>query len=94
MYDQLAILFNQSFSSGIFPSISKTIQIIPIYKKVSKSECSNYKPISFLSNIDENLERRMYNRLHNFLEKRNYIFTPIWFLTEMFYHSCSNSPHR
>ena len=31
--DQLAILFNQSFSSGIFPSILKTSKIIPIYKK-------------------------------------------------------------
>ena len=32
--DQLAILFNQSFSSGIFPSILKTSKIIPILKKV------------------------------------------------------------
>ena len=32
--DQLAILFSQSFSSGIFPSIFKTSKIIPIYKKV------------------------------------------------------------
>ena len=31
--DQLAILFNQSFSSGIFPSILTTSKIIPIYKK-------------------------------------------------------------
>ena len=32
--DQLAIFFNRSFSSGIFPSILKTSKIIPIYKKV------------------------------------------------------------
>ena len=29
--DQLAILFDQSFSSGIFPSILETHKIIPIY---------------------------------------------------------------
>ena len=34
--DQLAILFNQSFSPGIFPSILKASKIIPIYKKCSK----------------------------------------------------------
>ena len=62
IFDQLAILFNQSFSSGIFPSI-KTSKIIPIYKKLecSKLECSNYRPISLLSNIDKILERLMYN---------------------------------
>ena len=37
--DQLAILFNQSFSSGIFPSILKTGKIIPILKKGSRLEC-------------------------------------------------------
>ena len=61
--DQLAILFNRSFSSGIFPSILKTSKIIPIYKKGSKLECSNYRPISLLSNIDKILERLMYNTL-------------------------------
>ena len=68
--DQLAILFNQSFPSGIFPSVLKTSKIIPIYKKDSKFECSNYRPISLLSNIDKILERLMYNRLYNFLEKK------------------------
>ena len=28
--DQLAILFNQSFSSGIFPSIWKTSNVMPV----------------------------------------------------------------
>ena len=70
--DQLAILFNQSFSSGIFPSILKTSKIIPIYKKL---ECSNFRPISLLSNIDKILERLMYNRLYNFLEKKEIVFS-------------------
>ena len=73
--DQLAILFNQSFSSGIFPSILKTSKIIPIYKKGSKLECSNYRPISLLSNIDKILERLMYNRLYNFQKKKKIIFS-------------------
>ena len=72
---QLAILFNQSFSFRIFPSILKTSKIIAIYKEGSKLECSNYRPISLLSNIDKILERLMYNRLYNFLEKKEIIFS-------------------
>ena len=70
MSDQLAILFNQSFSSGMFPSILKTSKIIPIYKKGSKLECSNYRPISLLSNIEKILERLVYNRLYIFLGEK------------------------
>ena len=73
--DQLASLFNQSFSAGIFPSILKTSKIIRIYKKGSKLKCSNYIPISLLYNIDKILERLMYNRLYNFLEKKEIIFS-------------------
>ena len=72
--DQLAILFNQSFSFGVFPSIFKASKFVPIYKKVSKVGCSNYRPISLLSNIDKILERLMYNRLSNFLEKKKSYF--------------------
>ena len=93
--DQLAVLFNKSFSSGIYPLILKTSKIITIYKKDSKLECLNYRPISLLSNIDKILKRLMYKRLYNFLEKkRNHIFTPIWFATEILYQSCSDSSHR
>ena len=72
--DQLAILFNQSFSFGVFPSIFKASKFVPIYKKVSKVGCSNYRPISLLSNIDKIPERLMYNRLSNFLEKKKSYF--------------------
>ena len=68
--DQLAILFNQSFSSKLFPSIFKSIKIILIYKKGSKWKCSNYRPISLLSNIEEILER-----LYSVLRKTEIIFS-------------------
>ena len=70
---QLPILFNQSFSSqGLFPSILKTSKIIPIHKKGSKLECSNYRLISLLYKI---LKRLVYNRLYNFLEKKEITFS-------------------
>ena len=59
---------------GVFPSKLKTAKIIPIHKKLSKENCSNYRPISTLSNIDKILERLMYNRLYKFLESNNIIY--------------------
>ena len=59
MSDQLAFLFNQPFFSGLFHSILKTSKIIPLYKQGSKLDCSNYRSISLLSNIDNILERLM-----------------------------------
>ena len=47
---------------------------MPVYKKDSKLKCSNYKPISLLSNIDKVLERLMYNCLYNFLEMNSVIY--------------------
>ena len=51
--NQLAILFNQTFSSGIFPFVLKTSKIIPMYKKVSRLECSNYKTNFYSENPEK-----------------------------------------
>ena len=48
----LADIFNLFFSSGVFPSILKIAKVIPVHKKESKKFCSNYRPISLLSNTD------------------------------------------
>ena len=68
-------MFNLSFSAGVFPSIPKTCIVIPIFKKDSQLNCSNYWPISLLSNIDKILERIMHNRFHNFLATNNLIYS-------------------
>ena len=73
--DQLTSLFNVSFSTGVFPSLLKVSKIIPVHKKDSKLVCSNYRPISLLSNIDKILERLMYNRLYKFLETNKLIYS-------------------
>ena len=63
---QINKFFDLSFYCGVFPLIFKTSKVIPVYKKDPKLKCSNYRPISLLSNIDKVLERLMYNRLYNF----------------------------
>ena len=65
--EHLSINFNISFATGIFPENLKVVKVIPIHKKDSKLESSNYRPISILSNIDKILEKLMHNRLMNSL---------------------------
>ena len=72
--DQLAVLFKLSFSCGSFSTILKTSKVTPIYKKDSKLKCSNYRPISLLSNINTILEKIVYNRLYKFFEDKKLIY--------------------
>ena len=88
---QLSEIFNISFSSGIFPSILKTAKVIPVHKKDSKLDFSNYRPISLLSNIEKVLERLMYNRIYKFFSDNNLIYSLQFdFRQKIFNSSC---PH-
>ena len=71
---QLADLFNLSFITGIFLSVLKTAKVVPVFKKNSKLNYSNYRPISLLSNIEKILEKLMYKRLYTFLDYNNIIY--------------------
>ena len=71
---QLADLFNLSFMTGVFPSVLKIAEVVPVFKKDSKLDYSNYRPISLLSNIEKILEKLMYKRLYTFLDNKNIIY--------------------
>ena len=71
---QLADLFKLSFITGIFPSVLKTTNVFPVFKKDSKLYYSNYRPISLLSNVEIILEKHMYKRLYTFLNNNNIIY--------------------
>ena len=70
----LSIIFNKSFRTGIFPGLLKISKINPIHKKDSKLLISNYRPISLLSNINKIIEKLMFKRLYDFLEKYKCIY--------------------
>ena len=72
--EHLSIVFNTSFATGIFPEKMKVAKVIPIHKKDSKLECSNYRPISLLSNIAKILEKLMHNRLMKFLTGQKILY--------------------
>ena len=60
--------------TGIFPCVLKIAKVVPVFKKDSKLDYSNFCPISLLSNIEKILEKLMYERLHTFLDKKNIIY--------------------
>ena len=60
--------------TSVFPSVLKTAKAVPVFKKDSKLNYSNYRPIYLLSNIEKILEKVMYKRLHNFLDYSNIIY--------------------
>ena len=69
----LSYIFNLSLSQGKFISNFKHAKIIPLFKKGSAKDVSNYRPISLLSCFSKILEKLVYNRLYSFLEKSNAI---------------------
>ena len=72
---QLSDIFKMSLSTGQFPSVPKIAKFIPIHKKQSKVDYTNYRPISLLSNIEKIIEKLMYKRLSNFLDINNLIYS-------------------
>ena len=69
----MCTIFNNSLVSGIFPSSMKYAEVIPLYKGRIASLLTNYRPISLLITISKVLEKIMYCRVYNFLDK-NEIF--------------------
>ena len=67
--EPLTLIINKSFNEGIFPDLFKIANVVPIFKKDSKLDVSNYRPISLLSNISKIFEKIMHSRLNKFLDK-------------------------
>jgi exonuclease III len=73
--EPLSALINDSFSQGIVPMVWKRANISPVHKKNSRSEVSNYRPISLLSTLAKVQERIVFKRMYRFLSS-NGLLTP------------------
>ena len=72
--EPLANIFNSSIINGVYPDLLKIARVTPIYKKGAKSDPSNYRPISVLSQVNKVFEKILHNRLYKYLSKFNILY--------------------
>ena len=66
-------ILNLSFTEGNFPSCLKVSRVVPLYKKGSSLDPSNYRPISTLPFMSKIFEKAMYSRVLKFLNSYSII---------------------
>ena len=54
----------------MFPECLKTALVIPLYKKKSRSDCMNYRPVSLLNSLSKIIEKVLYLRSYSFMEDK------------------------
>ena len=72
--DTLAKIISTSFEQGIFPQSLKIARVVPVFKAGTKTEVSNYRPISLLASFSKIYEKLMHNRLIAFLNSNNSLY--------------------
>ena len=82
-------LVSSSFTQGIFPDLLKCAKVIPLHKYGSRTQVSNYRPISLLSCFSKIYERAMHKRLTAFLNDNKLIFESQYGFRAM--HSCEHA---
>ena len=70
----LCSIFNQSIAEGKFPDSMKLAEVIPLYKGKEFDKVINYRPISLLITISKVLEKAVYTRVYQFLEKHDILY--------------------
>ena len=72
----LSIMINTSIENGHVPGTMKLAKVIPIYKSKDKQMLNNYyRPISQLPIFSKIIEKLIYQRLFNFLNTNNALFS-------------------
>ena len=67
----LSTIFNCSLKTGVVPEQLKIAKTIPIYKKEDVEIFSNYRPVSVLPCFSKILERLMFNRCIDYIDKNS-----------------------
>ena len=63
----LSKLINMSLQKGIFPTIWKQANVIPVHKKNERHLITNYRPISLLSCTGKIMEKVVFKHLFNYI---------------------------
>ena len=70
----LSKLINMSILEREYPDCLKIAKIIPVYKKGSKADTANYRPISLLPTFNKIFERVLHKQLTVFIESNEILF--------------------
>ena len=65
----ISAIFNNALNKGAFPDELKHANIKPNYKKETRNEKENYRPVSILPNLSKIFERCMYYQLKDYFDK-------------------------
>ena len=67
----LTYIFIKSVSTGIFPERLKYSVVKPFHRKGTKTDPSNYRPMSMVTAFSTVLGKVLYNRLMDYLNSNN-----------------------
>ena len=67
----LSLLFNFILASEQFPLLWKTASILPLHKKGSHYDVTNYRPIALLPSLSKVFEKLVHKHLYSYLESNN-----------------------
>ena len=65
----LTCIFNQSLSTGVFPTEWKSAKVTPIHEGGSKSETKNYRPISVIPVVAKIFKKHIHEQLYRYLNE-------------------------
>ena len=82
-------LCNESLNLGVFPTLMKHAEVVPLFKTGDRKLSTNYRPISLLITISKLLEKLVYKRTYNFLTANNSLYTSQYGFRSK--HSCENA---
>ena len=67
--EPIAHIINLSISSGIVPDLMKIARVIPLFKSGDHRYFQNYRPVSVLPIFSKLLERVIFKRITNYIDK-------------------------
>ena len=71
----LAYIFKSCIDAEIFPNEWKIAKVTPLFKKGSKRELGNYRPISVLPLVSKIFEKIIYHQLYDYLQENSLLNT-------------------
>ncbi|KAJ3587836.1 hypothetical protein NHX12_011431 [Muraenolepis orangiensis] len=70
----VAHITNLSIRQGHVPQEFKLVRVVPLYKKGSKLDPGNYRPVSILCSISKVIERLIYEKVNTYLLNHKLLF--------------------